>query len=118
MALAGCQTDVKTDKGVTPEALALANGHKEISDLLQRLSKDGCAGYIQQLIPRPDSITKIKMKVFGNCNSGKSTLIESMRCSTNPLSELIRKGRKKIESLKGIINTSLASFLYMLWKYT
>ncbi len=86
---------------MTPEALALANGHKEISDLLQRLGKDGCTEYIQQLIPRSDSITKIKMKVFGNSNAGKTTLIESMRSSTNALSELIRKGRKKIESLKG-----------------
>jgi len=101
LALAGCQINVKTDKGVTPEALALANGHKEISDLLQRLNKDGSAEYIQQLIPRSDSISKIKMKVFGNAKSGKTTLIESMRSSTNVLSELIQKGKKKIESLKG-----------------
>lgn len=39
LALAGCRIDVKTKDGVTPELLALAQGHADINELLKRLKR-------------------------------------------------------------------------------
>jgi len=39
LALAGCRIDVKTKDGITPELLALAQGHSDINDLLKRLKR-------------------------------------------------------------------------------
>ena len=39
LCLAGCRIDVKNDQGVSAEIAALAQGHKDTSDLLKRLKR-------------------------------------------------------------------------------
>ena len=37
--MAGCRIDVKNDQGISAEIAALAQGHKDTSDLLKRLKR-------------------------------------------------------------------------------
>jgi putative protein kinase ArgK-like GTPase of G3E family len=37
--------------------------------------------FIEQLMPTPDPLKCIKVKVFGSSGVGKSTLIDSLKCS-------------------------------------
>ena len=39
LCLAGCRIDVKNDQGISAEIAALAQGHKDTSDLLKRLKR-------------------------------------------------------------------------------
>ena len=39
LCLAGCRIDVKNEQGVSAEIAALAQGHKDTSDLLKRLKR-------------------------------------------------------------------------------
>ena len=93
LCLAGCRIDVKNDQGVSAEIAALAQGHKDTSDLLKRLKRDSCCDdYIEQLIPSTSPIPKIKMKVFGHSGVGKTTLIESLRAGY--FSGLFRRSKR------------------------
>ena len=80
LCLAGCRLDVKNDHGVTPDIVALAQGHKDTSDLLKKLKRESCCDdYIEQLIPTASPIGKIKLKVFGSSGVGKTALIDSLK---------------------------------------
>ena len=36
--------------------------------------------YVSQLVPLSQSLSRIKMKLFGASNVGKTTLVDSMKC--------------------------------------
>jgi hypothetical protein len=93
LALAGCKTDAKNSDGITPDLEAIANGNGEVSDLLKRLKRDSCCDdYIEQLIPSPTPISKIKLKIFGKSAVGKTSLVESLKAGY--LTGLFRRSKR------------------------
>ncbi|XP_071743996.1 death-associated protein kinase 1 isoform X3 [Lepeophtheirus salmonis] len=93
LCLAGCRIDVRNKENVTPEMAALAQGHGVTSDLIKRLKRDSCCDdYIEQLIPSSSSISKIKLKLFGNSATGKTTLIDTLKAGY--FTGLFRRSKK------------------------
>ena len=80
LCLAGASIDAKNQEGVAPEVCARVQGHTALGDLLNRLRREGgTEEYIEQLIPSVIPISKIKLKFFGHCGVGKTTLIDSLK---------------------------------------
>nr|XP_057927839.1 death-associated protein kinase 1 [Doryrhamphus excisus] len=81
LCLCGANTDAVTNDGKTAEDLASAEQHDAIVALLGKLKKDNHKlGYIQQLRPTQTLQSRIKLKLFGHSATGKSTLLESLKC--------------------------------------
>ncbi|CAH1798047.1 unnamed protein product [Owenia fusiformis] len=78
--LAGADSDRPNKDGITGEIMALAQGHTDIATLLARMKPDFKEGYISQLCPTKIPLGRIKLKIFGHSNVGKTTLIESLKC--------------------------------------
>ncbi|XP_030629259.1 death-associated protein kinase 1 isoform X2 [Chanos chanos] len=78
---AGANIDAVTNDGKTAEDLATAEQQEHVALLLARLKKDNYrSGYIQQLRPTQSVQPRIKLKLFGHSGTGKSTLLESLKC--------------------------------------
>ncbi|XP_076304904.1 death-associated protein kinase 1-like isoform X2 [Tachypleus tridentatus] len=81
LCLAGCTVDQKNGDGIVAEITALAQGYRNIGDLLNRLRNDQLREeFISQLIPSTQPISRIKLKLFGHSGAGKSTLTDSLKC--------------------------------------
>uniref|UniRef100_A0A7N8XXS4 non-specific serine/threonine protein kinase n=1 Tax=Mastacembelus armatus TaxID=205130 RepID=A0A7N8XXS4_9TELE len=81
LCLAGANIDAVTNDGKTVEDLASTGQHEHIVSLLSKLKKDNHKlSYIQQLRPTQTIQPRIKLKLFGHSASGKSTLLESLKC--------------------------------------
>ncbi|CAM1295422.1 DAPK1 (predicted) [Pycnogonum litorale] len=82
LCLAGAVVDQKNKDGIPAEITALAQGFSDIGDLLNKLRNDQQREYyISQLIPSQQPISRIKVKVFGHSGVGKTTLLDSLKCS-------------------------------------
>nr|XP_005995582.1 PREDICTED: death-associated protein kinase 1 [Latimeria chalumnae] len=93
----GANVEALTSDGRTAEDLARAEQHEQISCLLSRLKKDTHRGiFIQQLRPTQNLQPKIKLKLFGHTGSGKTTLIESLKCGL--LRSIFRRRRPRLSS--------------------
>ena len=83
LCLAGSTIDPKDHDSMVPQICAIAQSHNDIADLLTRLlsGRQKVEEYIGQLsqIGMPP-LSRLKLRIFGHCGSGKSTLIESMKC--------------------------------------
>ncbi|XP_075903367.1 death-associated protein kinase 1 isoform X2 [Nelusetta ayraudi] len=81
LCLAGANTEAVTHDGKTAEDLALSEQHELIVSLLGKLKKDNHKlSYIQQLRATQTLQPRIKLKLFGHSGSGKSALLESLKC--------------------------------------
>ncbi|KAK3098350.1 hypothetical protein FSP39_018671 [Pinctada imbricata] len=89
--LSGANPGLKNKDGVTADIMALAQGHTEIAELLSRVKGDKRDVFIQQLIPSPNPLPRIKVKVLGSSDSGKTTLIDTIKCGW--FSRLFRRSR-------------------------
>uniref|UniRef100_A0A4W3H2G0 non-specific serine/threonine protein kinase n=1 Tax=Callorhinchus milii TaxID=7868 RepID=A0A4W3H2G0_CALMI len=83
--------------GRTAEDLARTEQHEQVANLLARLKKDTHRGiFIQQLRPTQNSQLRIKLKLFGHTGSGKTTLIESLKCGL--LRSFFKRRRPRLSS--------------------
>ncbi|GCB80407.1 hypothetical protein scyTo_0016192, partial [Scyliorhinus torazame] len=83
--------------GRTAEDLAGAEQHEQVTNLLSRLKKDTYRGiFIQQLRLSQNSQARIKLKLFGNSCTGKTTLVESLKCGL--LRSFFRRRRPRLSS--------------------
>ncbi|CAF5143845.1 unnamed protein product, partial [Rotaria magnacalcarata] len=77
--------------GRTACQIAEINGNVEIVQLLKALSMDNRAVFMEQLTSTKQPLKRIKLKIFGNCDTGKTTLIDSLKCSY--LNSFFRRNR-------------------------
>lgn len=82
LCLAGSIVDPRDKDSIIPQICAIAQSHNDIADLLTRLrnerQKEEFICQLSQLSQQP--LSRVKLRIFGHCGSGKSTLIESMKC--------------------------------------
>ncbi|CAF3753055.1 unnamed protein product [Adineta steineri] len=91
LCLAGLNINIQDKDGRTACQLAEINGNTEIVQLLKALSMDNRAVFMEQLISTKQPLRRIKLKLFGGNNSGKTTLIDSLKCSF--LNSFFRRNR-------------------------
>lgn len=97
LCLAGVNVEAVSLDGRTAEDLAKAEQHEQVANLLARLKKDAHRGiFIQQLRPSQNSQVRIKLKLFGHSGSGKSALVESLKCGL--LRSFFRRRRPRLSS--------------------
>ncbi|XP_041042130.1 death-associated protein kinase 1 isoform X3 [Carcharodon carcharias] len=97
LCLAGANVEAVSSDGRTAEDLARAEQHEQVSNLLARLKKDTHRGiFIQQLRLSQNSQARIKLKLFGNSGTGKTTLVESLKCGL--LRSFFRRRRPRLSS--------------------
>ncbi|KAL5004238.1 hypothetical protein ScPMuIL_017694 [Solemya velum] len=89
--LSGARSDVKNKDSVSPAIMALAQGYTEIAELLNKTKGDRALMYINQLIPSNQSLSRIKVKFLGSTGTGKSTIIETLKCGL--FTSLFRRSR-------------------------
>nr|AYV89281.1 death-associated kinase 1 isoform X2 [Tetranychus evansi] len=81
LCLTSCTIDQKNRDGITAEISALAQGYKDIADLLVSIKNETIrSDYIQSLMPSSEPLTRIKLKLLGHSGVGKTTLVESLKC--------------------------------------
>ena len=71
---------VSLQEGITSEIIALSQGHNDIAELLVKLKPERREQCISQLMPTEQPLPRIKVKVFGSSQVGKSTVIDSLKC--------------------------------------
>lgn len=82
LCLAGSIVDQKDKDMIIPQICAMAQSHNDIADLLTRLrNEQHKEEFIAQLTATTQPLTRVKLNVFGHHQTGKTTLIESMKCS-------------------------------------
>ncbi|CAF0802139.1 unnamed protein product [Rotaria sordida] len=91
LCLAGLNLSIQDKYGRTACVLAEINGNTEIVQLLKSLSMDNRAVFMEQLVPTKQPLKRIKLKIFGSCDSGKTTLVGSLKCSY--LNSFFRRNR-------------------------
>ncbi|XP_078424344.1 death-associated protein kinase 1 isoform X2 [Cetorhinus maximus] len=97
LCLAGANVEAVSSDGRTAEDLARAEQHEQVANLLARLKKDTHRGiFIQQLRLSQNSQARIKLKLFGNSGTGKTTLVESLKCGL--LRSFFRRRRPRLSS--------------------
>nr|XP_045596116.1 death-associated protein kinase 1-like isoform X2 [Procambarus clarkii] len=92
LCLAGCTVEQKSRDGILAEVSAMAQGYDDIADLLNKLrGEQQREEYIQQLIPSPSSIPRIKVKILGHSGAGKTALVETLK--TGYFSSFFRRSK-------------------------
>lgn len=92
LCLAGCTVEQKSREGILAEVSAMAQGYDDIADLLNRLrGEQQREDYIQQLIPSPASIPRIKVKFLGHSGAGKTALVDTLK--TGYFSSFFRRSK-------------------------
>ncbi|NP_001084771.1 death associated protein kinase 1 S homeolog [Xenopus laevis] len=97
LCVAGANVEALTLDGKTAEDLARSEQHESVVSLLTRLRKDTYRTlFIQQLRPSPNPQPRIKLKLFGHMGSGKTTLVESLKCGL--IRSFFRRRRPRLSS--------------------
>ncbi|CAF4727222.1 unnamed protein product [Rotaria sp. Silwood1] len=91
LCLAGLNLSIQDKDGRTACQLAEINGNTEIVQLLKSLSMDNRAVFMEQFVPTKQPLKRIKLKIFGSCDSGKTTLVDTLKCSF--LNSFFRRNR-------------------------
>ncbi|CAF1544743.1 unnamed protein product, partial [Adineta ricciae] len=91
LCLAGLNINILDKDDRTACQLAEINGNAEIVQLLKSLSMDNRTVFMEQLTPTKQPLRRIKLKMFGSCGSGKTTLVDSLKCSF--LNSFFRRNR-------------------------
>lgn len=101
LCLCAANVEALTFDGKTPEDLARAEQHEHVASLLARLKKDTHrALFIQHLRPTHNLQPRIKLKLFGHSASGKTTLVESLKCGL--LRSFFRRRRPRLSSTNSV----------------
>ncbi|KAM6473773.1 death-associated protein kinase 1 isoform 1-T2 [Liasis olivaceus] len=101
LCLSGANVEALTSDGKTAEDLARAEQHEHVAGLLTRLKKDTHrALFIQHLRPTHNLQPRIKIKLFGHSASGKTTLVESLKCGL--LRSFFRRRRPRLASTNSV----------------
>ncbi|XP_070598882.1 death-associated protein kinase 1 [Erythrolamprus reginae] len=101
LCLSGANVEALTSDGKTAEDLARAEQHDHVASLLTRLKKDTHrALFIQHLRPTHNLQPRIKLKLFGHSSSGKTTLVESLKCGL--LRSFFRRRRPRLASTNSV----------------
>ncbi|XP_042303696.1 death-associated protein kinase 1 [Sceloporus undulatus] len=101
LCLSGANVEALTSDGKTAEDLARAEQHEHVASLLTRLKKDTHrAMFIHQLRPTHNLQPRIKLKLFGHSASGKTTLVESLKCGL--LRSFFRRRRPRLSSTNSV----------------
>ncbi|KFQ62939.1 Death-associated protein kinase 1, partial [Pelecanus crispus] len=97
LCLTGANVEALTSDGKTAEDLARAEQHEHVASLLARLKKDTHRGlFIQQLRHMQNPQPRIKLKLFGHSGTGKTTLVESLKCGL--IRSFFRRRRPRLSS--------------------
>ncbi|NXT68387.1 DAPK1 kinase, partial [Chaetops frenatus] len=97
LCLTGANVEALTSDGKTAEDLARAEQHEHVASLLARLKKDTHRGiFIQQLRHTQNPQPRIKLKLFGPSGTGKTTLVESLKCGL--IRSFFRRRRPRLSS--------------------
>ncbi|NXN89694.1 DAPK1 kinase, partial [Bombycilla garrulus] len=97
LCLTGANVEALTSDGKTAEDLARAEQHEHVASLLARLKKDTHRGiFIQQLRLTQNPQPRIKLKLFGYSGTGKTTLVESLKCGL--IRSFFRRRRPRLSS--------------------
>ncbi|KAM5193033.1 death-associated protein kinase 1 [Mantella aurantiaca] len=97
LCLSGANVEALTLDGKSAEDLAKAEQHEPVVSLLSRLRKDTYRSqFIQQLRPVQSPQPRIKLKLFGHIGSGKTTLVESLKCGL--IRSFFRRRRPRLSS--------------------
>ncbi|NXP38628.1 DAPK1 kinase, partial [Leiothrix lutea] len=97
LCLTGANVEALTSDGKTAEDLARAEQHGHVASLLARLKKDTHRGiFIQQLRHTQNPQPRIKLKLFGYSGTGKTTLVESLKCGL--IRSFFRRRRPRLSS--------------------
>nr|XP_020661485.1 death-associated protein kinase 1 isoform X2 [Pogona vitticeps] len=101
LCLNGANVEALTSDGKTAEDLARAEQHEHVASLLTRLKKDAHRTmFIQHLRPTHNLQPRIKLKLFGHSASGKTTLVESLKCGL--LRSFFRRRRPRLSSTNSV----------------
>ncbi|KAH0628215.1 hypothetical protein JD844_009082 [Phrynosoma platyrhinos] len=101
LCLSGANVEALTSDGKTAEDLARAEQHEHVASLLTRLKKDTHRTmFIHQLRPTHNMQPRIKLKLFGHSASGKTTLVESLKCGL--LRSFFRRRRPRLSSTNSV----------------
>ncbi|KAM3843915.1 death-associated protein kinase 1 isoform 1-T2 [Vipera latastei] len=101
LCLSGANVEALTSDGKTAEDLARSEQHDHVASLLTRLKKDTHrALFIQHLKPTHNLQPRIKIKLFGHSSSGKTTLVESLKCGL--LRSFFRRRRPRLASTNSV----------------
>ncbi|KAG8595948.1 hypothetical protein GDO81_001679 [Engystomops pustulosus] len=101
LCLIGANVEVLTMDGKTAEDLGRAEQHEPVVSLLARLRKDTYRTlFIQQLKPTQSPQPRIKLKLFGHIGSGKTTLVESLKCGL--IRSFFRRRRPRLSSTNSV----------------
>ena len=76
----GVNVNAKNKEGMTAEILAVSKDQQQIAQLLNKVKNESQRlAYVDQLCPSEGSLRRIKLKIFGNSQSGKSKLIQGLQ---------------------------------------
>ncbi|KAK9408253.1 death-associated protein kinase 1 [Crotalus adamanteus] len=101
LCLSGANVEALTFDGKSAEDLARSEQHDHVASLLTRLKKDTHrALFIQHLKPTHNLQPRIKIKLFGHSSSGKTTLVESLKCGL--LRSFFRRRRPRLASTNSV----------------
>ncbi|CAJ0946817.1 unnamed protein product [Ranitomeya imitator] len=101
LCLSGANVEALTMDGKTAEDLGKAEQHEPVVSLLARLRKDTYRSqFIQQLRPIQAPQPRIKLKLFGHIGSGKTTLVESLKCGL--IRSFFRRRRPRLASTNSV----------------
>jgi death-associated protein kinase len=76
----GANTQAKNKDGLTPEIVAITKEQPLIAQLLAKIKNESArTDYVNQLCPAETPLRRIKLKIFGNSQSGKTRLIQSLQ---------------------------------------
>ncbi|KAJ1350942.1 Death-associated protein kinase 1 [Parelaphostrongylus tenuis] len=90
LCLARSNVTKKTKDGLTAEILALASEHTHVASLLAKMKSDNVREtYIDQLCPLNAPLRRIKLKLFGHSQTGKSRLIQSLHSTRGGITSTI-----------------------------
>ncbi|ETN85522.1 death domain protein [Necator americanus] len=106
LCLARSNVGKKTKDGLTAEILALASENTHVASLLSKMKTDSVReAYIDQLCPMNVPLRRIKLKLFGHSQTGKSRLIQSLHSTRGITSSIIDAVSRRISDHYSPSNT-------------
>ncbi|KAI1718149.1 protein kinase domain-containing protein [Ditylenchus destructor] len=82
LCLANANVNLKTKDGLTAEIISLAHDNTQIGSLLSKMRSDQSRQqFIKQLYPIDAPLPRIKLKLFGHSEVGKSKLVQALQTS-------------------------------------